>query len=681
MPIRMTGLVSGLDTEALVKELMSVQSMKMTKKENLKTKTEWKQEKWKDLNTKIYSLYTGKLTKMKMQGNYSTKKVSSSDDSVATATASSSAAMGSHSLEVKSLASAQYVTGAKITEDNLKSDASAKKVTAKSKLTDFNGIEEGTVITIKNKAGSTKTLEIKENTKISDFVSACQDAGLNASFDENQGRFFLSSKQSGAEQGFEITSGDSSEETVKTSAALNKLKKDIYELIDYENLDTAAQTMMDDYFEKMNITDSLSKMKKAKKEYEDYQETYDKMSEEEKTAAAEKLAEYKDVYEKANQIYEEEKEAQTKDLNELISVSQDFAIVNTDFTVEQINQKLNDIENNFLEARDNDSTVSTGVLASLGLGEITGEEIEGGAGSATVRAAKGAVFILDGAEMTATENTVTVNGLTLDLKGVTNGAISLNVVTNVDDIYNAFKDFIKEYNEVLKEMNDAYGAESARKYDVLTSEQKEAMTDEEVEKWEGKIKDSLLRRDSILGSLVSAMKTTMHSSVKLDSVTYEVIDTTKKDANGDYKQYNAPVTYSLASFGIQTSSDYTEGGLLHIYGDEDDELYSAEDNKLKKALEENPAAVQSVLSKICSNLYDTLTEKMASSSISSAMTFYNDKELKSQISTYEDDLKALQKKLNEQEDRYFKQFTAMEKAMSQAQSQSNSLGGLLGTNG
>ena len=233
MSIRMSGLVSGLDTESLVKELMSVQSMKLTKKENLKTKTEWKQEKWKDLNTKIYSLYTGKLTKMKMQGNYATKKVSSSNESVATATAGSNAAMGSHSLEVKSLASAQYVTGAKLTEDNLKSDASAKKVTAKSKLVDFNGMEAGTVITIKNKAGSTKTLEVKADTKISDFVSACQDAGLNASFDENQGRFFISSKQSGAEQGFEITTTDSSGDAVRASSAVNALKNDIYELIDY----------------------------------------------------------------------------------------------------------------------------------------------------------------------------------------------------------------------------------------------------------------------------------------------------------------------------------------------------------------------------------------------------------------------------------------------------------------
>ena len=46
------------------------------------------------------------------------------------------------------------------------------------------------------------------------------------------------------------------------------------------------------------------------------------------------------------------------------------------------------------------------------------------------------------------------------------------------------KDFITEYNEIMNEMNKLYGADSARKYDMLSDEQKESMSEEEVEKWE-----------------------------------------------------------------------------------------------------------------------------------------------------------------------------------------------------
>lgn len=681
MAIRMSGLISGLDTESLVKELMSAQSMKLTKKESSKTKLEWKQEKWKDLNTKLYSLYTGKLSKIKMQGNYATKKVTSADESSVSATASGSAAAGSHTIEVKSLASAQYVTGAKITEDNLKSDASSKKINSKSLLTDFSGMEEGMVITIGNKAtNAKKTLEITSSTKISDFVSICQDAGLSANFDENQGRFFISSKESGEKQGFTISCD--AEGSGKVSAAVNSLEKSVHSLVDYDNLNVAVQDQIDDYFSRIDLSKVYEDREKAKKEYEEYQKLYDSFDEAEKNAETErKLLEYKETYEWENQNYETEKAKQATVIDNMFSYVQGVAASAGKLSAAEISEKISDMKAAYEKSVDSGETVSTSALTALGLDEITGEEVEGGANGVTVRAAKDAVIVLDGAEMNGTSNNMTVNGITLDLKAVTNGTVRLNVATDVDEVYNSIKDFIKEYNEILKSMNEAYKADSARKYDVLTSEQKEAMTDEEVEKWEGKIKDSLLRRDTTLNSLISTMKTSLQTGVKLDSVTFEVIDPKKTDADGNPKQYNSAVTYSLASFGIRTSSDYTESGLLHIYGDEDDELYSSEDNLLKKALEENPAAVQSVLSKLCTDLYDNLTKKMAASSISSAMTFYNDKEIKSQISTYEDDLKALQKKLNEQEDRYYKQFTAMEKAMSQSQSQSSALSGLLGTNG
>ena len=57
MGIRMSGLSSGMDTEAIVKELMSAQSMKKNKVVKAKTKLEWTQTKWSELNTKLTGLY------------------------------------------------------------------------------------------------------------------------------------------------------------------------------------------------------------------------------------------------------------------------------------------------------------------------------------------------------------------------------------------------------------------------------------------------------------------------------------------------------------------------------------------------------------------------------------------------------------------------------------------------
>ena len=103
MPVRMSGLVSGLDTESIVSELMKAQRTKQTKVENKQQKLEWKKEIWSSLNTKLYGFYNTSLSRMKLQSGYNSKMASSSDTTKVKATATSQAANGSYSIKVKSL--------------------------------------------------------------------------------------------------------------------------------------------------------------------------------------------------------------------------------------------------------------------------------------------------------------------------------------------------------------------------------------------------------------------------------------------------------------------------------------------------------------------------------------------------------------------------------------------------
>ena len=172
------------------------------------------------------------------------------------------------------------------------------------------------------------------------------------------------------------------------------------------------------------------------------------------------------------------------------------------------------------------------------------------------------------------------------------------------------------------------------------------------------VKDSLLRRDSTLSSLISVMKT---------------------DMMGSYKASNGK-TYSLANLGISTSSkNYNEGGLLHIKGDEDDDEFADSTNTLMKMLEEDPDTVKEVLSGLASNLYDSLNKKMSTSTMSSALTFYNDKEMASQLSDYKKEISNWESKLSDMEEKYYSQFSAMETALAKLQSQQNTLSSYLGS--
>ena len=137
--------------------------------------------------------------------------------------------------------------------------------------------------------------------------------------------------------------------------------------------------------------------------------------------------------------------------------------------------------------------------------------------------------------------------------------------------------------------------------------------------------------------------------------------------------------YSLATFGIQTSSDYKEKGLLHIFGDKDDSTYSDKEDKLMKALEEDPDTVMKVLTEITGNLYKEMSSKMSAiPNFRSSLKFYNDKEMDRLQAGYKKKIAQNEKKLTALEDKYYKQFSAMETAMAKLQKQQSALAGLLG---
>ena len=108
--LRMSGLVSGMDTEAIVGALVSAASYKTTKLKNTQTKLGWKQETWKSINSEVYSLYSGKLDNLRYSGNYNAKKATIDSD-VATVTADNNAVLGSQTLEVHQMATSGYLTG------------------------------------------------------------------------------------------------------------------------------------------------------------------------------------------------------------------------------------------------------------------------------------------------------------------------------------------------------------------------------------------------------------------------------------------------------------------------------------------------------------------------------------------------------------------------------------------
>lgn len=713
MGIRMSGLSSGMDTEAIVKELMSAQSMKKNKVVKAKTKLEWTQTKWSELNTKLTGLYNNFVSKMQLSTAYKTKKITVSDATKASVAAKTSAANGNYSMEIKNVATSQYLTGAKI------------NAAASDKLTDIDSSLLNKEISITVGAKTTK-FAVTADTTLKDFTSALQSAGLNASFDDAQKRLFISSKESGLENAFSITTSgitdaevngrkalrdaagyssmtssnkklfDSAMEKLQTSgvgtddynSALNTIAK-----LSYETKKTSAENAATTYVKAKIYSEKYSEYEeKAKEKLKDTyfaedgslkpgktQEAYDaavaKQADADTTSYVGTQLNDSDVKLQIDEAaFSGKTEADMADFSEE-AVKKYYGETVTAFTgmdgVDEESEKnrLTSYVQDYASISDRDEVLAGSALSGLGMADIAVDAdgnvtVNGGAndssnstipkGMALIEASDSKI-ILNGAELTSSSAVVSANGLDITLTGLTktDEPITFSVTNDTESVYNSIKSFLKEYNSVMKEMNTLYNADSAKGYEPLTSEEKEAMSDDDVKLWEDKIKNSLLRSDSTLSSIMSSMRSAMMSTVEYDGK-----------------------TYALSSFGIMTSTDYTEGGLLHIYGDADDSVYSAKDDKLKKALDEDPDAVIATLTGVFGKLRETMSQKMSATKYSSSLTFYNDIKMKSDVKSYEDEIEDWEDRLAEMEDSYYSKFTAMETALAKLQSQQSSMSSL-----
>lgn len=275
-----------------------------------------------------------------------------------------------------------------------------------------------------------------------------------------------------------------------------------------------------------------------------------------------------------------------------------------------------------------------------------------------------AEIVMDGVKYTSSTDTLTINGVTITALETTDPGkeVTVSTKTDTEGVYDMIKDFIKSYSDLVIEMDSLYNAESSSGYEPLLSEEKDALSDSEIEEWEKKIKDSILRRDATLGDLSSSMRMDMMFSMEIGGR-----------------------RYSLADFGIETQSYFkakdNERNAYHILGDKDDPL-SWEQTEggptLLGMIEKDPEKVVEFFTGLSTKLHDTLQAKMAPSKMSSALTFYNDKKMKEDYDDYTKKIKDQETKLNSYIDKWYAKFSAMETALAKLESKNNSLSSLFG---
>jgi len=506
MPIRITGMNSGLDTESIITALTQTKKDRLDTAKSDQKKHTWKQEKWKDLNKKVASFYNGTLSNMRFSTAYTKKTTTASNSSAVSVVTGDDAMMTDQTLNIKSLAKSAYLTGKELSYQESGETKKATKATTMNQL----GITESTSLEFKigkNAESATDSLKI------------------------------------------DIESSDSIEKV------LSKLK----------NASSEAGVSMDFNYDEANNRCYVA----SKKPGEDY----------------------------------------------------NFYATSSD--------------------------------AASALGFDSTNYIQGSS----------AKIELNGVEYTSNSNTFNINGLTITANEVASN-INLSTKQDTSGIFDNIKKMLKEYNDLMKEFSTLYNADKATKYKMLTDEQKDEMSDKEVEEWEKKIKDGLLSGDETVYNIRNGLK----------GIISQGFDVKTKDGSSS-KMY-------LSSFGISTGSYFNteenERDVLHIDGDKDDAATSGNTDLLSAMISSDPDAVKSFFTQFAQSMYGKVSDLMKGTQYSSALTIYEDKLMASQYSSYNTKISDAQKALDAAQDKLYKKFSVMETALAKINSSSGSLSSFFG---
>lgn len=593
--VRVSGLASGMDIDQIVSDLMKAERMPIDKMKKQKQTLEWQRDDYRSMNL-LLSEFNNLAFNMTLQSSYSSKTVSSSDETKVKAAATSSAANASYTLSNVTMATAAQSISTSI-------DSSMDPTKS---LWSQRGSMDSSVWT-------EKTVEQAAITLSADTSTVKLAKGAISAVNQNTGTLnSISVTTDGTSKEYKVTIGTKAETLGSDEVFINE---DTGEMTFGTTL-TSGSTIEAFSYQQNVLKFSIT--------------TYDSNG--------------KATGDNTDGSTPFEFDGSTS-LNTLLTQISNSKVGISAFFDEGTNKVV-------MTRKD------TGNLSSADNGDGSNMVFSGGfltgflqlAGDAKGTDAK---FTLNGLETTRKSNTFTTGGVTYTLQNNFTGDVRVNVSNDTQKVFDTIKDFVTKYNELIEKINGKITEERDRNYQPLTDEEREKLMDKQAEQWDVKAKSGLLKGDSILSSGLNQMRSNWYASVS--------------GVSGGFSQ--------LTDIGISTSANYSDRGKLVIEGD---------GTKLKEAIEKDPQSVMDLFMKsgsttsekgIVRRLRDTITqtvskvEQRAGRSTWTSEQFLlgrNLKSVNSQITSFES-------RLTQVEDRYYRQFTAMEKAIQNANAQSAQL--------
>lgn len=687
--MRIGGIASGMDTEKMLNELMKAERVPLDKLKQKKQILEWQRDDYRTINSLMLS-FQKDLINMKLSSSYRSRNVSSSDESKVIATATGSASQGSQVLsKVTKLAQAEvrlnkekvynnsidvsqnlysqsssfksgitWKEGAVLTESrqvdansktfilndasnlkkmndgitvdvdhlaswSVKVDGKAYKV-----VTDPNALDENSVL-VKSDGSITFKNDIAKGSNIS-IVYIGEARSDKMTLGEDPTTMQLS--QVGVGKMTSVVLTEEKSDGTKTTKTYSVSGNDIMDgstIIGTIDKDTGEITFTSNVPKSVNDKDNPENNVTYSLEVK-YDHKYSTFSIDSHTSKGPQHENF--IITGSDSL--------NNVINKVNSSKVGVTMFYDSYTgqVSLTRQETGDFN------KDTNTTINNEISYS---GDFIENTLKFGTASSNAPSvvAQNATFTINGLMTERESNNFTINGVSFTLKDTFDAPVTIGVTNDTEKTVENIKGFVEKYNTLIATIQAKLDEKRNRNYQPLTEEEREGLSESQQEKWDKIAKAGHLRRDPILSNALSEMRMDFYGTVN------------NSEISSAFNQ--------LAKIGITTSQNYLDGGKLEI-----------NEEKLKKALETDPESVESLFKGedgIIHKLDNTVKKTMdnlklkAGAEYSTNQQFTIGRELDNldkQVDRFEDRLKQV-------EERYWRQFTAMEQAMQRANSQAS----------
>jgi len=507
--LRISGMASGIDTDAVVKSMVSNYQVKIDKANQDKQTLAWQQDSYREIITGIKGLqeYFDPLSdKYMLTGNsLNINSVTNSDSTIVSGTVSSSAKPGTYKVSVKQLAEQAKISGSSLNT----MIAVPETVTTTGDSTVVSSLWSGATFTLGSKSIKLDAIEdTNSNGTTVDEVVANINSKIAADSTLN-GTVSASYVSDGTTNYIKFTKSDSTSASIAlpVNATLGIAATTI-------NSGVSSSSLLTSLGFSSGGTASFT-LKNGSTSYP-------------VSLAVDSTTTIQDL------------------MNSVNSTTSGAITMSLDDTTGKLTfqSKASGSSSNITI-----SDTTAGVLSKLGI--TAGSD--SGVDAIVAITAPGATAATT---TTQSSNRFTVNGVSYSLVGVNTTETptsTVNVTADSDTVVTNIKSFIKDYNTIISTINTKLTEKKDSDYPPLTDTQKAAMSDTQIAAWETKAKVGVLRNDDYLSTLMTQLRGTLYSPVYSDSTN---ASTGKISLNFG--------GYGTGAIGIQTSTDATDGGKLVI---------------------------------------------------------------------------------------------------------------------